>query len=201
MANIFPDTPPRIGTSEVIKVFNALKKLSNEYYIWHNMNLQKQNAPDFLVLRDGRVLLVMVSSSSARDARFAGQLTLMESDQVPLGKLETETLTTFIESLDLADGLNIQTLVVFPNISDEQLQKSPAPIRPFKAHWVGREVMQQESSIYWEDFLASTTPLDELSLEKLRQRFTPEVVVHAEMTVRPPIQRRMEAGLTDYLLD
>ena len=101
----------------------------------------------------------------------------------------------------LTNGPNIQTLVVFPNISDEQLQKSPTPIQPFKAHWVGKEVIQQDSSIHWEIFLASTTPLDELSLEKLRQRFTPEVVVHAEMTVRPPIQRRMEAGLTDYLLD
>jgi len=40
-----------------------------------------------------------------------------------------------------------------------------------------------------------------LPLEKLRQCFTPEVVVPAEMTVRPPILRRMEAGLKDYLLD
>src|SRR3972149_10645285 len=104
MANIFPDTPPRVGTSEVVRVFNALKKLSNKYYIWHNMNLQKQNAPDFLVLRDGRVLLVMVSSSSSRDARFAGQLTFMESDRIPLGKLETETLASFVSSLEFADG-------------------------------------------------------------------------------------------------
>ena len=173
MANIFPDTPPRIGTSEVIKVFNALKKLSNEYYIWHNMNLQKQNAPDFLVLRDGRVLLVMVSSSSARDARFAGQLTLMESDRIPLGKLETETLASFVSSLEFADGRNIQVLIVFPNISDEQLQKSPEPAQPFKAHWVGKEVMQPDSNIHWDDFLSSA-PLDDLSLEKLRQRFTPD---------------------------
>ncbi|HVM72869.1 MAG TPA: UvrD-helicase domain-containing protein, partial [Anaerolineales bacterium] len=40
-----------------------------------------------------------------------------------------------------------------------------------------------------------------LWLEKIRQRFTPEVVVPAEMTVRMPVQRRTEAGLTDYLLD
>ena len=38
-------------------------------------------------------------------------------------------------------------------------------------------------------------------VEKLRQRFTPEVVVSSDMTVRMPVQRRIEAGLTDYLLD
>jgi superfamily I DNA/RNA helicase len=43
--------------------------------------------------------------------------------------------------------------------------------------------------------------MDGLWLEKLRQRFTPEVIVPAEMTVRPEVARRREAGLTDYLLD
>lgn len=197
MARILPDSPPRVGSSEVIKVFNALKKLPDEYTVWHNMHFDKKEAPDFLLLRqDGRALLVVVSSATSRDAKFAGQLTLMESKPVPLGQPEDERLTSFVSSLELPKAQEISTLIVFPNISSEQLQKSAA--ESFQAHWVGRDVIQQESG--WDAYLAST-PLDDISLEKLRQRFTPEVVVPEGMTVRPMTERRREAGLKDYLLD
>jgi superfamily I DNA/RNA helicase len=197
MARILPDTPPRVGSSEVIKVFNALKKLPDEYCIWHNMNFQKQAAPDFLVLHDdGRAMLVMVSSATARDVKFAGQMNLLDSETVPLGYLENERLLAFINALEFPQAQDIQTLILFPNISSEQLHKQ-AP-QSLQAHWVGRDVMQQEAG--WDVFLTSN-PLDDVSLEKLRQRFTPEVIVPKEMTVRPITERRREAGLTNYLLD
>jgi superfamily I DNA/RNA helicase len=197
MARILPDTPPRVGSSEVIKVFNALKKLPDEYCVWHNLNFDKQNAPDFLLLHtDGRALLLMVSSATARDAKFAGQLTLLESEPVPLGHPENERLVSFVSSLGFPKAKEIRTLIVFPNISNEQLQKSTTA--SLQAHWVGRDVMQQETG--WEDFLSSM-PLDDISQEKLRQRFTPEVIVPETMTVRPVTDRRRKAGLTDYLLD
>ncbi len=66
--------------------------------------------------------------------------------------------------------------------------------------WAGRELLQPDSGIAWESFFPST-PMEPEWLEKIRQAFTPEVVVPAEMTVRPPLKRRLEAGLTDYLLD
>lgn len=197
MARILPDTPPRVGSSEVIKIFNALKKLPDEYCVWHNMNFDKQNAPDFLLLHaDGRALLMMVSSATSRDAKFAGQLTLMESEPMPLGYPEHERLASFISSLDFPKAKEIRTLIVFPNISNEQLQKSAS--QPIQTHWVGRDVMQEDAG--WEDLL-SPVPLDDISQEKLRQRFTPEVIVPETMTVRPVTERRREAGLADYLLD
>lgn len=181
----------------MIKVFNALKKLPDEYCVWHNMNFDKQNAPDFLLLHaDGRALLLMVSSATSRDAKFAGQLTLMESEPLPLGYSENERLVSFVSSLDFPKAKEIRTLIIFPNISSEQLQKSATV--SFEAHWVGRDVMQQETG--WDDFL-SPMPLDDISQEKLRQRFTPEVIVPESMTVRPVTDRRRTAGLTDYLLD
>ena len=199
MARILPDTPPRLGSSEVVRVFNALKKLPDEYSIWHNMNFLKQKAPDFLVLhKSGCALLIVVSSATARDAKIAGQFTLLPSEEVSLGTPEEETLSCFMASLDFPVAANIQRLVVFPNISHEQLQK--ASTQPFPAHWVGKEVIQPDTAIHWDRFL-SAAPLDELTIEKLRQRFTPEVVVRADMTVRPPMERRLKAGLTDYLLD
>ena len=66
--------------------------------------------------------------------------------------------------------------------------------------WAGRELLQPDSGLKWEDFFPPA-PVETVWLEKIRQRFTPEVVVPAEMTVRPPHPRRLEAGLTDYLLD
>ena len=197
MARILPDTPPRVGSSEVIKVFNALKKLPDEYTVWHNMNFQKQEAPDFLVVhQDGRALLMVVSSATSRDAKYAGQLTLMDAEQIPLGQTENVRLISFISSLGFPKAKDVRTLIVFPNISNEQLQKSAA--ESFEAHWVGRDVIQQEAA--WDAYLTAL-PLDDFSLEKLRHRFTPEVVIPETMTVRPITDRRRKAGLTDYLLD
>ncbi len=197
MARILPDTPPRVGSSEVIKVFNALKKLPDEYTVWHNMNFQKQEAPDFLVVhQDGRALLMVVSSATSRDAKYAGQLTLMDAEQIPLGQTENVRLISFISSLGFPKAKDVRTLIVFPNISNEQLQKSAA--KSFEAHWVGRDVIQQEAA--WDVYLTAL-PLDDFSLEKLRHRFTPEVVIPETMTVRPITDRRRKAGLTDYLLD
>jgi superfamily I DNA/RNA helicase len=197
MARIRPDTPPRFGSSEVITVFKALKKLPEEYTVWHNMNFREQDAPDFLVLhQDGRALLMAVSSATSRDAKFAGQLTLMDSEPDTLGQTENVRLTSFISSLGFPEAKEIRTLIVFPNISNEQLQKSAA--ESFEAHWVGKDVMQQESG--WDNYLTAL-PLDDLSLEKLRYRYTPETVIPENMTVRPVTDRRRKAGLTDYLLD
>lgn len=197
MARILPDSPPRVGSTETIRVFNALKKLPDEYTVWHNMNFHKQEAPDFLIIhQDGRALLLVVSSATSRDAKYAGQLTMMDVNQAPLGQRESVRLVSFTSSLGFAKASEIRSLIVFPNISNDQLQKSAA--ESFDAHWVGKDVMQQESS--WDEYLTAS-PLDDLSLEKLRQRFTPEVVVPEEMTVRPVTERRRDAGLTDYILD
>ena len=150
MARIFPDSPPRFATSEVIRVFNSLKRLPNDYAVWHNMDLHKQKAPDFLLVHeDGRVILIMVSPATSRDAKFAGQLTLLETDQTPLGQVEENILASFVASLGIKGSENIQTLVVFPNIPHEQLQQNlkSIPTQSYRAHWIGREVTQQEAGI------------------------------------------------------
>ena len=83
---------------------------------------------------DGRALLLMVSSATSRDAKFAGQLTLLESEPLPLGQPENERLVSFVASLGFPKANEIRTLIVFPNISNEQLQKSATT--SFQAHWV-----------------------------------------------------------------
>src|SRR5690349_5346758 len=119
MARILPDTPPRVASSEVVKVFQSFKKLSDDFEIWHNMGFQKQKVPDFLMLHNGHALLVEVSSATVRDAKFASQLTLLDGDQVPMGKLEEEVLSTFISSLDVPSEYKVGSVVIFPHISDD----------------------------------------------------------------------------------
>jgi hypothetical protein len=201
MARILPDTPPRAASSEVVKVFQSLKRLPDDYEVWHNLGFQKQKAPDFLLVRKGAALLVMVSAATAHDARFAGQITLFEEQKAPMGEAEQRVLDAFIASLDFPGQQAIGSVVVFPHISGEQLRKSGVLDGPPSGiHWVGRDPLQSESHQDWDALLPGDS-LDDLSLEKLRQRFTPEVIIPEEMTVRPSDERRREAGLRDYLLD
>jgi superfamily I DNA/RNA helicase len=201
MAHILPDTPPQTIPKEVLRVFRLLKSLPDTFYVWHHLAPWQADAPDFLVLDEhGKVLLIKVSSATADQAGSAAQMLLIQGDRKPLGQNENTLLEKFVRELNLPSSQNIETLVIFPNIPHKQVLASRLEHRKGEPHWVGRENIQSDSSIAWDEYL-SLTPLDGIWLEKLRQRFTPEVVIPAEMTVRPPIERRMQAGLTDYLLD
>jgi hypothetical protein len=202
MAHILPDTPPQIFPKEVLRVFHALKALPDAYYVWHHLAPWLPQAPDFLIAHeDGRVLLVKVSSASAGQASTAAQMLLIDDDRAPLGEAEAQVLCSFVSSLCFPDNQPIETMIIFPNIPDKQVQASRLERGEGDPAWAGKELLQAESGPgEWDAFFPST-PMDPIWLEKLRQRFTPEVVVSSDMTVRMPVQRRLEAGLTDYLLD
>jgi len=126
---------------------------------------------------------------------------LLQDARLPLGEAENRVLQAFIDALNLVANQPLNGLVLFPNIQHKQVLLS-RPLRPGndgEPKWAGKELLQ-EDGVRWEEFLPNR-PMDPRTIEKLRQAFTPEIVVPAEMTVRPPIERRMEAGLTDYLLD
>jgi len=201
MAHILPETPPQTIPREVLRVFRALRSLPDSFYVWHHLAPWQAHAPDFLVLDEhGRALLIKVSSAAADQATTAAQMLLIQDDRKPLGQAENTLLEKFVRELNLPVDQNIKTLVIFPNIPHKQVLASRLEHKAGEAHWVGREPIQSDTHLALDEFF-SLAPLDWIWLEKLRQRFTPEIVVPAEMTVRPPIERRMEAGLTDYLLD
>jgi superfamily I DNA/RNA helicase len=201
MAHILPETPPQTIPKEVLRVFRALKSLPDTFYIWHHLAPWQIDAPDFLVLDEhGRALLIKVSSATADQAETAAQMSLIQDDRKPLGQKENALLEKFIRELNLPPNQKIETLVIFPNIPQKRVQTSRLERQDGEPHWAGKELIQSDTSLVLDGYVPPA-PLDSLWLEKLRQRFTPEVVVPAEMTVRPSIERRMEAGLTDYLLD
>ncbi|HNE06507.1 MAG TPA: AAA family ATPase, partial [Anaerolineales bacterium] len=138
------------------------------------------------------------SLATEEKTRTAAQMMLLGDVQEALGEKENALLQNFLRGLNLPGDQHVETLVVFPNIHDKQVQASRLRREIGEAQWAGREILQPEA--IWSDFF-STSPMEALWLEKLRQKFTPEVVVPADLTVRPIVERRREAGLTDYLLD
>ncbi len=201
MAHILPDTPPQTMPREVLRVFRALKSLPDTYYVWHHLAPWQADAPDFLVIDEhGKALLIKVSSAAADQVSTAAQMLLIQDDRKPLGQNENTLLEKFVSDLKLPTGQNIETLVIFPNVQHKQVSAGRLERGVGEPHWVGKESIQSDSDFAWDEYLTSA-PLDGIWLEKLRQHFTPEVVIPADMTVRPPIERRIQAGLTDHLLD
>ena len=201
MAHILPEILPQIFPGEVLKTFRALKALPDTFYVWHHLAPWQPNAPDFLIItQEDRALLVKVSSSSAAQAASAAQLLLIDDHRPALGAAETKVLASFHQALHLPDDTRLETLIIFPNIPQKQVRQSRLERAVGEPQWAGRELLQPDSGLKWEDYFP-LNPIEAIWLEKIRQRFTPEVVVPAAMTVRPPQPRRLEAGLTDYLLD
>lgn len=199
MAYILPDTPPTHLPAEVLRVFRTLKGLPDSFFIWHSLSPWQSNTPDFLIIHwDRRVLLVKVSMANA--VRPAMQLLLLDEDRPASGEEESKVLPAFVSSLGLPPDQKIETLVVFPNLSDAEVQAGRLTRSEGEPLWAGEELLNANASTRWLELLP-TTSIDPLWVEKIRQRFTPEVVIPAEMTVRPAGQRRLEAGLTSYLLD
>jgi len=201
MACILPDNPPTKLPKEALRVFKALKALPDSYYVWHHLAPWQLNMPDFLVInKQGKALLIKVSAAAEDQTSVASQMLLLGEEKQALGQNENALLSKFVQALNLPKNQFVETLVIFPNIHDKQVQASRLKRGAGEPHWLGKEVAQPNSIFDWETLFPSAA-LDVVWLEKLRQRFTPEVVVPAEMTVRPVIDRRREAGLTDYLLD
>jgi hypothetical protein len=201
MAHILPDVLPQTLPGEVLKTFRALKTLPDTFYIWHHLAPWQPHAPDFLMIStEGCALLVKVSSASAAQTTQAAQLLLLADDRPALGSAEAAVLASFRQSLQLPGNISLETLTLFPNIPHKQVLASRLERLPGAPQWAGRELLQPDSGLNWVDYFPPH-PLDAISLEKIRQRFTPESVVTADMTARLAQPRRLEAGLSNYLLD
>ncbi|MBI9045320.1 MAG: AAA family ATPase [Anaerolineaceae bacterium] len=201
MAHILPETLPQTLPSEVLKTFRALKNLPDTFFIWHHLAPWQPNAPDFLMITQmGQALLIKVSSSTVTKGVPAAQLLLLDDHQPKLGMTESVTLSTFSTSLSLPDDTPLEMLIIFPNIAHTYLLESRIENNTGEPQWAGRELLQPDSPVKWESYF-SPIPIKNIFLEKIRQFFTPEILVSANMTVRPNDPQRMEAGLTDYLLD
>ena len=197
MATIFPNTPAGALPPEALRAFQFFKKLPDDYTVWHHLAPWDKDAPDFLLLNDrGQAALVKVSRAAPAEARPAAQMLLLDQDRPLPGQAEALVLERFLASLG---NLNIPGVVLFPNIPQRRLLESRPPSA--RQAWLGQEALHPVNGLEHWRAVFSAAPLGPLQAECLRARFTPEVIVPASLTVRPVDPHRLEAGLTDYLLD
>ncbi|HNC10003.1 MAG TPA: hypothetical protein PLX14_14930, partial [Anaerolineales bacterium] len=125
MAHILPDTPPQLIPQEVLRVFRALKALPDTYFIWHHLAPWQVDMPDFLAINEqGKALLIKASLATEEKTRTAAQMMLLGDVQEALGEKENALLQNFLRGLNLPGDQHVETLVVFPNIHDKQVQAS-----------------------------------------------------------------------------
>lgn len=204
MAVLLPASPVGAISPAVLRTFNFLKALPDGYWVWHHLAPWQKAAPDFLILNARRqAVLLQVSAATPAEARPAAQLLLLDDPRPAVGMAEDELLAAFLKALAITGfqtDPSIVPAVLFPNLSEKQVVESrPRGHAPYPL-WLGKELLQPGSLAAWEQ-LFQGPDLDELALERLRRLFTPEVVVPAEISVRPPRRRQLEAGLTGFLLD
>jgi hypothetical protein len=195
VAQLIPTTPLQGSTPELIRLFNLLKRLPDELVIRQRLPSLHGPGPDFWLAQENRILLLAVSPATPQAAEHARQLDLFGGQAVPVGEPEEERLAAFLsEAADQA----LPTAVLFPNITNRQVQA----LRPDEAAsvWLGKERLTPDQFAAWVNGRLSP-PLSSAQFDRLRARFTPEVLVPAAFTVRQPVERHTEAGLGDYLLD
>jgi hypothetical protein len=201
MAHILPETPPQKLPAEVSRVFRVFKNLPDNFYVWHHLAPWQADAPDFLVITfEGHALLVKISTVSPNQAPPAAQMLLLGELSPIIGANENSVLMNFIEKLHITTNHQLETMVLFPNLTQRQVDAGRLERKPGEPCWAGRDLLQNDDPQAWTPYFPSQ-PLNAEDLERIRQQFTPEVLVPEEMTVRLKNPRRVEAGLTSYLLD
>jgi hypothetical protein len=204
MARILPSTPTGVTTPEAMRVYQLLRRLPDEdYYVWQRLCIWDQPGPDFWILkRDRRALLLKVSCATPGQVQARLQPGLFGPDQPagPFGCQEEEAIHHFRKQLELTGEALFPAAVVFPNLPYPILKKVLDEDRNPDIAWLARDDLVPNKFSGWLDE-NSGEPLSKEAIAGLRQAFTPEVVIPAAFTVRKPIERHTEAGLTGYLLD
>lgn len=215
MALILPDTPLFTTSAEVVRVHRLLKQLPDESYtVWHRLTIHPAPGPDFWVLHsDRRALWIKVSNLTPSGAKTSTQPSLFDSTVSRPGDAEHRAPTQFarasFSSMDAEPLQRLLAIVVFPNVTQPDLTRlSEVAEIPRGIVWLGKEHLTPTALERWlEEHLAVS--LTENDIARLRQAFTPEVIIPAQFTVRAssdrmtrePIPRYTAAESTPYLLD
>ncbi len=201
MAHVQPRNPPQNLPPETVTVFRALKSLPDSFFIWHHMAVWQRDAPDFLLItRQGQALLIKVCLAKSNQTSVAAQLKLIEDNQPSPGIREENALLNFYDSLKLEEDAPLGLMVLFPNLSQAQVDLIRPADSDKKVQWVGNDLLKTSSEESWRRFFPAQN-LPYVQIQALRKNFSPEIVVATDLTVRQQNPRRLEAGLTAFLLD
>ncbi len=206
MAHLIPEKPAGNVSPELARAFRCLKALPDAWRIWLRLAPWEPEGPDFLLLDpDDRALLLAVSRATPQQAQQAPQLQLLafeQEDTVP-GQAEERTLAAFIAQAARVGvpRSRISAAVLFPNLDAADLRAIEASGTVAQVEWLDKSWINARGAADWQN-LCAAQPLDADMLQELRGQFAPESVIPAAFVPRLQArQRRLEAGITDYLLD
>lgn len=211
MAVILPDTPLVTTSPEAARLHRLLRQLPDPAYtVWHRLTIHAEPGPDFWVLhRDQRALWIKVSALTPLGAKVFTQPGLFQTAATRPAEAEHQALLTFarqhFSTTKTRPLLAIPGAVFFPALPDADLSRlaEVAEIPPTVV-WLGKDRL---TPVAFPDWLEAHLgpPLSEESIKRLRQAFTPEVVIPAHFTVRaspaPRLQRHTDPEATPFLLD
>lgn len=196
MGRLIPATPLLGSSAEVIRLFNVLKRLPDEYVVSQRLPALHGPGPHFWLLYENRVLFLAVSAATPQQVQQVQQPDLFDHVNAAPGQEEEAMLAVFLASL--GNGSEIPRAVLFPNLTQRQLESAKLSVT--QAVWVSKEALTPERFQRWlSDHLS--LPLSLEQIDHIRAQFTPEIIIPAAFTVRPPIERHTQASLFDYLLD
>lgn len=198
MATVLPNTPPGHFPLATARIFRLLRRLPDHFVVRQRLAAHDLHGPDFWVQRgDGCSLLLKVVAAPPAALRTARQTTLFGQPAIP-GAQEEAALTAFVAGLGLPAGVELPALALFPLVARSDLELALDPPPPGIGRGAQEDLAAESFAAWIEDRLGS--PLTPTLTATLRRAFNPEVVTPAALTVRRPIERARDAGLTDFLL-
>ena len=204
MARVIPSSPVGEVSSETLKVFRLLKQMPDaEYTVWHRLEVTREPAPDFWILRqDGRTLFLSVAADTPKDLQASLQSALLDSPP-PSDKIArslAQAKCDAFEQFAAHAPARLSGAIVFPNLSESEVRHfAMARVSP-ALRLIGKEILIPERFLPRLAQHLSEPQSDEV-VGQFRKSFSPEVVIPARFTVRAPVNRNTQAQLTEYLLD
>ncbi|MCF7674102.1 MAG: hypothetical protein K9N23_15695 [Akkermansiaceae bacterium] len=188
---MIPSKPPSSASPAVLRMFRLLRKLSDDFTIWHRAS--RRDSPQFLLVwRERHAFLIQVAATSQELAETALQPSLFGEDDglTPdsLGLGERQALAGF--PFQRADAVPaVRRLVVFPHVDEatidqvELLRSSETGVA-----FLGLHQTAEDRFVRRIEALAEA-PLPQRELLALRQGFTPESVISGSPARRPLLER------------
>lgn len=155
MALIFPNKPVGITTPETMRIYQLLRRLPDKgYSVWHRLSIWEDLGPDFWLLRQDRMaLLLKVSSATPEYVRSMLQPDLFDpkEDRPPVGRIEGEILLQFQEDLCHSVVKNIPRVVCFPNLTAKNLESVSNKLSSDLAFYLSKEYLVPDRFGKWLD--------------------------------------------------
>lgn len=190
MATLIPETPSGLTTPVVARLFRTLRKLPDDYTVWHSFEPEH---PHFLILSpEQNAFLIHVAETTEELAQSALQLNLLESAQVLTPDSLGASEVALLDNYPLAPETRVRRLLIFPNAHQNTLdQVFLQRSKETEVSFLGLHQTSPEEFISQLQHLA-TAPLPELELFTLRQSFSPETVIPVQN--RPTLIEREKAA-------